>query len=146
VAEIELEERRTADAPRDRCWELLTDPDRAHEWLTLVRTVRAEGGRGEGRILHGTGELLGVRMSTTQTVHLWREPEAYGWQGDDPFPMRVEIALDEESATRTVVTVRAQADPGRALGLGGPILRRAVRSTFARSADRFRRLVETGGG
>lgn len=128
-------------APAATCWELLTDPSRAHEWMTIVRSAEAEGEPGPGRVIHATGGLLGVRVRTQQTVHLWEPCRRYGWQGEDPFPLVVECTL-EELAAGTELTVEAQAAPGRFFGVGRRVLRRTAHAQVAASARRFRELVE----
>jgi uncharacterized protein YndB with AHSA1/START domain len=141
--EIELELSRRIAAPASRCWELITAPERAPEWLTIVSEATAEGEPGLGRVIHARGGLLGVNASTTQTVHLWEPERRYGWRGEDPFPLVIECTLHEQEQS-TDFHVRAAAAPGRFLPVGRRMLRRTVRTQLSRSADRFQQLVETG--
>jgi uncharacterized protein YndB with AHSA1/START domain len=142
--EIELELSRRIAAPASRCWELITAPERAPEWITIVSEATAEGEPGLGRVIHARGGLLGVHASTTQTVHLWQPERRYGWRGEDPFPLVIECTLDEEADRSTVFHVRAAAAPGRFLAVGRRVLHRTVRTQLSRSADRFQQLVEAG--
>ena len=139
--EIEFELSRRIAAPTSICWELVTDPERAPEWLTLVTSAQAEGEPGPGRVIHARGGMLGVTTSTRQVVHLWEPQRRYGWRGEEPFPLVVECTLDEADDD-TDFHVRAAADPGRFFPVGKSVVRRAARSQFSRSADRFQRLVE----
>jgi uncharacterized protein YndB with AHSA1/START domain len=131
-----------AAAPAD-CWQLLTDVERAPEWLTIVDEAQPEGQPGEGRVIHARGGMLGIHTDTRQVVHLWEPERRYGWRGEDPFPLTVECTLDEiDVGTR--FTVAAVAEPGRFVPVAKTVLRRAARSQLTRSADRFQRLVESG--
>jgi carbon monoxide dehydrogenase subunit G len=141
--EIDYEATRWVAAPRHACWDLLTDPWRAHEWLTLVSSATAEGEPGVGRVIHARGGMLGISTTTEQVVHLWQPQERYGWRGDDPFPLSVEVTL-REAAADTEFVVRATASPGGFFPVGKSVLKRALRTQFNRSADRFQRLVESG--
>lgn len=140
---MEIEERvaERVRASAAACWELLTDPGRAHEWMTVVRSAWTEDEPGAGRVVHATGGLLGVSVTTRQTVHLWEPCRRYGWRGDDPFPVVVECTLDEVD-DGTELAVAAAAAPGRFFGVARPVVRRAARRQLASSARRFRRLVE----
>lgn len=141
--EISHELSRELAAPPSACWRLLTDVERAPEWLTVVDSARAEGPPGEGRIIHARGGMLGISTGARQVVHLWEPERRYGWRGEEPFPLVVECTLDEIDAG-TRFAVHAHARPGRFFPVAGTVLRRAVRSHLTRSADRFQRLVESG--
>ena len=141
--ELELEASREVHAPRDRCWEILTDPGRAPEWLTIVDEASTDDAPGEGRIIHARGGLLGVHVTTRQRVHLWEPRDRYGWCGDRPFPLTIEITLTPVGQQRTRVDVRGHARPGRSFPVGGRLVRRAVRRQLSRSADNFVRVVRS---
>lgn len=139
--EIDVQLARTVAAPAADCWQLLTDPSRAHEWITIVSSARAEGEPGPGRIIHARGGLLGITTTTRQQVHLWEPERGYGWRGDDPFPLVVECRLDE-TPDGTTLRLDAGADPGRFFPVGTSVVRRAVHRQLHRSADRFQQIVE----
>ncbi len=141
--EIQYELSRSLRAPVATCWELITEPERAPEWMTLVTHAEAEGPPGLGRVINARGGLLGITTSTRQTVHLWEPERRYGWHGDDPFPLVVECTL-EPLDDGTEFRVEAGAEPGRFFPVARSVVRRAVRSQLHRSADRFQHLVETG--
>jgi carbon monoxide dehydrogenase subunit G len=140
--EVELEESREVAAPRDDCWEVLTDPARAPEWMTAIDEASSDDEPGEGRVIHARGGLLGVHVSTQQRVHLWEPRTRYGWSGDRPFPLAIEITLTALEPERTRVDVWGHARPGRFFPVGGRMVRGAVRRQLSRSADNFQRLVE----
>jgi uncharacterized protein YndB with AHSA1/START domain len=137
-----FEERRTARAPIACCWEVLTDPDRAPEWVPFVSAASAEGPPGVGRQLTVTGSLLGVSMDTAQTVDTWQEPHRYGWCADEPFPTRLRVRLDELDPTTTDITAAIEAEPGRFVSIGSRLANRTIRKQFGRSADRLVALAE----
>jgi carbon monoxide dehydrogenase subunit G len=137
-----FEERRVARAPIACCWEVLTDPDRAPEWVPFVSAASAHGPPGVGRELTVTGSLLGISMDTSQTVDTWDEPERYGWCADDPFPTRLRVRLAEVDASTTDITAAIEAEPGRFVAIGSRLANRTIRKQFARSADRLVELAE----
>jgi hypothetical protein len=134
---------RTVVAPVERCFDVLTDADRAHEWLTIARTVWAEGGQGLGRRLHAEGSYLGVSLHVTQTVDVWDPPTRYGWSGDDPIPLRFRFDLDELGPARTRLEAVAVAEIDGLFSMGARLAARSLRRQFARSGDRLKQLMES---
>jgi uncharacterized protein YndB with AHSA1/START domain len=137
-----FEEERTARAPITCCWEVLTDPDRAPEWVPFVSDASAAGPPGLGRELTVTGSLLGISMDTSQTVDTWEAPHRYGWCTDEPFPTRLRVRLAEIDPSTTAITAAIEAEPGRFVAIGSRLANRTIRKQFARSADRLVALAE----
>jgi hypothetical protein len=137
-----FEEQRTAGAPIDTCWQVLTDPAEAPAWASFVSSAWAEGEPGEGRHLHVRASLLGVRAHAEQVVDLWEPPHAYGWSGSRPFPTRLRVELDAAGAATTRIRATVETDPFGFVPFARNIVHRAVRRQFARSADGLVELAE----
>jgi carbon monoxide dehydrogenase subunit G len=137
-----FEEQRTAQAPIACCWEVLTDPTRAPEWVPFVSDASVQGPPGVGRQLTVTGSLLGISMDTSQTVDTWEAPHRYGWCADEPFPTRLRVRLAEIDETTTDIRAAIEAEPGRFVSVGARLANRTIRRQFARSADRLVALAE----
>lgn len=138
-----FEEHREVGAQPDAVWAVLTDPGRLSDWLTIARSVDAEGDPGEGQTLHVTGGHLGVSRTVTARVDVWEPTARYGWASDDPLALRFRYHLTAGSdATRLHAAVAADL-----AGLPRVATRLAVRSLrreFARSLDRLAQLTPRG--
>lgn len=135
-----FEEHREVGAPPEVVWAVLTDPGRLTEWLTIARSVDAEGAPGAGQTLRVTGGHLGVSRTVTAHVDVWEPTTRYGWASDEPLALRFRYHLgDGPDATRVEAAVSADL-----AGLPRVATRLAVRSLrreFTRSLDHFADLV-----
>jgi uncharacterized protein YndB with AHSA1/START domain len=137
---------REANAPREVCWAILTDPDRGADWLTFADEVRAEGDPGIGQVLVAKGALIGVPIHARSEVHRYDEPSAFGWRGEEPFPTSVVVELEDLEDGRTKLTTTLEADPGRFFPVGKKMAMRTIRKQFSRSADQLVELAEAEAG
>jgi uncharacterized protein YndB with AHSA1/START domain len=140
-----FEEQRTARAPIETCWDVLTDPAEAPAWVPFVSSASAEGEPGPGRQLFVRASLLGVSAEAEQVVDVWEPPNAYGWTGERPFPTRLRVQLDATARATTESRASVETDPFRFVPLGRSLVERTVRRQFARSADALVDLVERRG-
>ncbi len=136
------EEERTADAPLDLCWQVLTDPDEAPAWVPFVSSASAEGEPGEGRHLYVRASLLGISAEAEQVVDVWEPPNIYGWTGSRPFPTQLRVELDASGPATTRILAAVETDPFGFVPLARGLVHRTVRRQFARSADALVDLLE----
>lgn len=136
------EEQRTASAPIDTCWQVLTDPDEAATWVPFVSSASADGQPGSGRHLYVRASLLGVSAEAEQVVDLWEPPHAYGWTGSRPFPTRLRVDLEATGEATTHIHAAVETDPFGFVPFARGLVHRTVRRQFARSADALVELAE----
>jgi hypothetical protein len=74
-----FEEQRTAGAPIDTCWQVLTDPAEAPAWASFVSSAWAEGEPGEGRHLHVRASLLDATGAATTRIRATVETDPFGF-------------------------------------------------------------------
>lgn len=139
-----FEERRRADAPIERCWEVLVSTELAPKWVPFVSTASDDGTTGVGRRQTVTGSLLGISMDVEQVVDVWDPPQRFGWAADRPFATRLRVDLRAIDATTTEIHATLEVDLER-FPVGKRIASRTVRRQFGKSADGLVALVEREG-
>src|SRR4051794_26669614 len=79
-ASIEIE------APRERVWEVLLDPSRLGEWVTIHERVRSapDGLLEEGSRFEQTVSVSGKSFDVTWTVERLDEPSLAEWKAEGP--------------------------------------------------------------
>jgi uncharacterized membrane protein len=141
------------DAPRERVYDLVLDPTRLGEWVTIHRRVNArdEGAPREGYEMNQTLHLRGAnfRVSWTLTEAEW--PDHATWEGRGPAHSyaRTSYDLRELDGGRTRFDYENEFKaPGGFLGaaasrmLIGGVPEREAR----RSLERLKALLENGKG
>lgn len=136
------EEQRTASAPIETCWQVLTDPTEAATWVPFVSSASADGEPGEGRHLYVRGSLLGVSAEAEQVVDVWEPPNVYGWSGSHPFPAQLRVELEAMGTSTTRIHAAVETDPFGFLPFARGLVHRTVRRQFAKSADALVDLAE----
>jgi carbon monoxide dehydrogenase subunit G len=137
-----FEEQRTASAPIETCWQVLTDPAEASAWVPFVSSATAEGEPGEGRQLYVRASLLGVSAEAEQVVDVWEPPFVYGWSGSHPFPAQLRVELEATGRDTTRIRAAVEADPFGFVPFARGLVHRTVRRQFAKSADNLVDLAE----
>jgi uncharacterized protein YndB with AHSA1/START domain len=132
-----FEESRTAHAPRELCWQVLTDVARTPEWLTIATDVDAAGELHKGQTLHATGGALGARVDLPLTVAHLERPSRYGWRLTDPVPVDITFDLDELGDQLTSVRATVEADLARRPSMRARVAVRVLRGELARSLDQL---------
>jgi carbon monoxide dehydrogenase subunit G len=138
-----FEESRTAHAPREVCWEVLTDVERTPAWLTIAHSVTPAGELGAGQILEARGGALGVKVDLRLTVAHLDAPSRYGWRLDDPVPVAITFDLDDHEVQATRLTASVDADLGRRLSMRVRVAVRVLRGELSRSLDQLVDLSES---
>lgn len=137
-----FDESRTVNAPREVCWQLLTDVPRTPDWLTIASDVAADGELRRGQTLRARGGALGVQVDLRLEVAHLDPPDRYGWRLTDPVP--IDIGFDLTAAGQDVTRLRATvaADLGRRVPVRVRVAVRVLRGELSRSLDRFVELSE----
>ena len=74
------------DAPPERVYDTMLDPERLHDWVTIHRRInRADGGAlGEGYEMEQTLSLRGVNFKVRWTLTEASRPDHATWEGRGP--------------------------------------------------------------
>ena len=132
--------------PPAEVWAYLADPSHLPDWQEDVEEVRdAPGGPlGAGATFTEVRSFLGKRAESTLEVTAadpGRELSLRTVSG----PVQVSISHRLEPAgDGTLVFVEAEADAGKLLGLGGPLLRKAAERRARSDFERLKALLEAG--
>ena len=78
------------DAPIEKVWEVVMDPDRLHEWVTIHRSVGSVSGRPlrNGSTMEQTLRLHGVSFRVNWTLVDVTPPNSAEWAGRGPANSR----------------------------------------------------------
>lgn len=130
--------------PPAEVFAFLADPGNLPQWQADVEEVRgAPGGPlTAGATFTEVRSFLGKRVESTleaAAVEPGRELTLRTVSG--PVHVSIEHLL-EPSGAGTVLRVVAEADPGKLLGLGGPIVRRAAERRARGDFERLKILLE----
>jgi uncharacterized protein YndB with AHSA1/START domain len=137
-------------APPARVWEIVMDPQRLADWVTIHRRL----GDAPARLKHGstfeqTLNLRGAHLHVVWTVVDLDTPRRAVWEGHGPAHSRASIIyelqpIDDGSRTRFVYTNEFK-PPGGPLGaVAGRVLVGGLSQREAqRSLDRLKQLAET---
>ena len=136
------------DAPPERVWEVVMDPHRLADWVTIHRRVErvpAELRRGStfGQTLNLRGAPLHVAWTVVDIDPPWRAV----WEGQGPAHSRASIVyeLRRDGESRTIFDYTNEfKPPGGALGaVAGRVLVGGLSHREAqRSLQRLKQLVE----
>jgi uncharacterized protein YndB with AHSA1/START domain len=140
------------DAPRERVYDVLADPDCLGDWVTIQEELEEapEGDLREGSTLRQRMKVAGRRFRLTWTVVEADRPERIIWEGRGPLgsKARAEYELAENGDGRTRFSyLNEYTLPGGAAGrLAGGAIARASRREADRTLKRLRDLVESRSG
>ena len=132
--------------PPAEVYAYLADPTHLPEWQEDVEEVRdAPGGPLEaGSTFTEVRSFLGKRAESTLSVAA-AEPGTEFSLATVSGPVQVSIRHRLEPAgAGTLVLVEAEADAGKLLGLGGPLLRKAAERRARGDFERLKALLEAG--
>jgi uncharacterized membrane protein len=141
----------TIDAPPTKVWEVVMDPDRLGDWVTIHRSVKKVSDRPleVGSTMEQTLHMRGVSFHVHWEVMNVREPDLAEWQGQGPARsrarIRYELKGDEDGPTEFEYTNEFQAPGGM---LGNVASRVVVGAASEREANnslqRLKKLLEDG--
>jgi carbon monoxide dehydrogenase subunit G len=132
--------------PPAEVYAYLADPTHLPDWQADVEEVRgATGGPlGPGATFTEVRSFLGKRAESTLEVTA-AEPGREFSLRTIAGPVQVSIRhLLEPAGDGTRVSVEAEADAGKLVGLGGPLLRKAAERRARGDFERLKRVLEGG--
>lgn len=136
------------DAPPERVYEVVMDPERLCDWVTIHDSLKEAppDGLREGSVLSQGLRLAGRRFTVRWRVVEDDRPSRVVWEGRGPVGSwaRVvyELAPDGDGGTRFTY-VNEYSLPGGPVGrLGGRAVAPSSRRESERSLERLKRLVE----
>ena len=139
------------DAPIERVWETVMDPDRLKDWVTIHRSVKdvSESPLRKGATMDQVLHMRGVSFRVHWTLVEVHEPDRAQWEGRGPAHsearIRYELSADGDGRTRFDYTNEFTPPGGR---LGNVASRVIVGAASEREANnslqRLKALVERG--
>lgn len=137
------------DAPPERVWEVVMDPHRLADWVTIHRRVSDVPSRmGRGATFEQTLNLRGAHLHVSWTVVDADPPRRAVWEGQGPAHSRASIVYElrthGEAGTLFDYTNEFK-PPGGPLGaVAGRVLVGGLSQREAqRSLQRLKELIET---
>ena len=139
------------DAPIERVWETVMDPNRLKDWVTIHRSVKdvSEKPLRRGSTMDQVLHMRGVSFRVHWTLVDVREPDHAEWEGRGPAHsearIRYELSRDGDGPTKFDYTNEFTPPGGR---LGNVASRVIVGAASEREANnslkRLKALVERG--
>jgi uncharacterized protein YndB with AHSA1/START domain len=137
------------DAPPTRVWEVVMDPHRLADWVTIHRRVGdAPAQLKRGSTFEQTLNLRGAHLHVVWTVVDLQAPQRAEWEGQGPAHSRASIVyeLRPDGESRTIFDYTNEfKPPGGALGaVAGRVLVGGLSQREAqRSLQRLKALIES---
>lgn len=138
------------DAPPERVWALLMDPERLGDWVTAHCDVSdvPEGGLTEGSSFRQTLKIAGSKFGVRWTINELEEPRLAVWSGAGPkgSTAKVRYELEPSQGGTRFRYCNEYELPGGAFGkLAGTVASTPAKRAMASSLKRLKRLVEAQG-
>lgn len=144
----EVRESIEIDAPVERVWALVMDPNRLGEWVSTHQAVEnvPDGGLKQGSTFDQRMKLAGKGFDVTWTVTECDAPNKAAWEGEGPggSTAHVTYELSESNGGTRFDYTNGFDLPGGALGrLAGKVASgTAARSQARKTLARLKRLLE----
>ena len=146
-----LEREIDIDAPPERVWQILLDPDCLGEWVTIQEELEeAPEGRdlAEGDRLRQRMKVAGQRFKLSWTVVESDPPSRVVWEGEGPMGSKAkavyELRPNGNGGTRFSYMNQYDLPGGFAGKLAGRAVTKASGGEADRSLGRLKELVEAG--
>jgi uncharacterized protein YndB with AHSA1/START domain len=149
VSEVRIKIR--IEAPVEKVWETIMDPNRFGEWVTIHRSVRNISGnpQAEGATMDQVMHMRGINFKVHWTLEHVSPPKRAEWDGRGPAHSTARItyklAPDGDDATMFEYTNEFKT-PGGRLGsvASGMIVGDASDREAHKSLERLKQLLERG--
>ncbi len=138
------------DAPIERVWEIVMDPDRLREWVTIHRALGAVSGKpmGTGATMEQSMHIRGVTFKVSWTLTDVSAPNRAQWEGRGPAHSRALTRYElsgDNGATRFDYTNEFTTPGGRLGAVAGRVFVGGVSEREAhKSLERLKALAERG--
>ncbi|MBV9309589.1 MAG: SRPBCC family protein [Solirubrobacterales bacterium] len=139
------------NAPPERVWETVMDPDRLGDWVTIHRSVKDVSDRplSQGSTMEQVLHMRGFSFTVRWTLTAVSEPNHAEWEGRGPAGsralIRYELSGDDNGPTNFDYTNEFTPPGGK---LGGVASRVIVGAASEREADKsltqLKKLIEGG--
>ena len=136
------------EAPPDRVYDLVMDPKRLGEWVTIHAGLKQspEGGLREGSELVQSLKLAGRHFDVHWEVVQAEKPKRVVWEGKGPVHSRAKVVydLDADGDGKTCFSyMNEYSMPGGPLGrIAAGVLRHTAERESERTLEQLKRLVE----
>ncbi|HWK18794.1 MAG TPA: SRPBCC family protein [Solirubrobacteraceae bacterium] len=137
------------DAPIERVWEIVMDPDRLGEWVTIHRALGDVSGKplGKGATMEQSMHIRGVTFKVSWTLTDVSAPNRAQWEGHGPAHSRAltryELSGDNNGATRFDYTNEFTTPGGRLGAMAGRVFVGGLSEREAhKSLERLKALAE----
>lgn len=131
--------------PVDEVFAFLSDVEKIPLWVEEMEAVRPTSPPpvASGSTFDADATMLGRRLTSSHLVTACEPGRLFAYRaGGGPAPGTLSYRF-EAVPEGTRVQVEAEVQPGGALRLAGPLLRRAGREMYTRSLARLKQLLET---
>jgi uncharacterized protein YndB with AHSA1/START domain len=139
------------DAPRQRVWETVMDPNRLRDWVTIHRSVKGVSAQSlrKGATMEQVLHMRGVSFRVHWTLADVREPDLAEWEGRGPAHsvarIRYELSGDGDGPTDFEYTNEFHPPGGRLGSVAGRVIVGAASEREANnSLHRLKALLERG--
>lgn len=129
------------DAPPSAVWAVITDADRAPEWMSIVSESERDGPLEPGTKVRSKAKFVGVPLNVENEITEADEPHRYALHGTTPFPTTLVFELSEADGG-TDVTATTKVDPGKFFPVPGAVLKRQVKKQMQADSKSLKKLVE----
>ncbi len=131
------------DAPIERVWETIMDPERLEEWVTIHRSVDhvSERPMTQGSTMDQVLQMRGMSFKVRWTLAIVNPPNLAAWEGQGPAHSRARIRYELSGGPEGPTTfeyTNELSPPGGRLGITagrvivGPTSEREARSSLSR--------------
>jgi carbon monoxide dehydrogenase subunit G len=143
---LEIEKSIHISRPLQEVFEFVSDPANDAKWQGSTESAKwtSEGPPGMGSTIRQVGRFMGRDMSGTGEVTSWDPPNQLGVKSlTGPVPFESTTTFESKD-NGTLITVKAQAEPGGFFRLAEGLLRRQVHKQFDEDFQSLKRLLEAG--
>ena len=136
------------EAPPERVYDLVMDPKRLGEWVTIHAGLKEspDGDLREGSELIQSLKLAGRRFDVHWEVVQAEKPKRVVWEGKGPVHSRAKVVydLDADGDGKTCFSyMNEYSMPGGPLGrIAGGVLKHTAERESERTLEQLKRLVE----
>ncbi len=131
--------------PAQKVFAALTDLDQLPEWQSSAISSKPDGPLAVGARVREQRSMMGREIDNELEVTAYDPPQRFALEGrSGAIPLSIDHELVEEDG-KTVLHVRAQAEPGGLFKLAEPMIRRTAEQELRADFQRLKGRLEAGG-